>query len=405
MRRGAAIILALAMLGAVPFARADEADDSENFFSENPPPADESEDFFGDAPAAASGFQSSGRLEGELWQKFAFDTRDNGHDELLNTSLSVAKAEGTFNLSPAFSVRLGALATYDLSWNEDEEVGRYRPDLWEAYATYRLGPVDFYAGHKIWAWGLMDLISPTDMINPIDLSRVFDIEMNLFKLPVASGGAAWYLGDFRLEGVVLPFFRASRFEIVGSDTALLGHRFPFYDVVRTLDDEKGYRQVARFLDRWFPNWQDRLQEELDDPDLYATHFEDMEDDFTSAGGAVRFGGSKGGWDFDLMGYYLWDQTPTIYINPKLRDLLDELRETPEGYRPIPDPRDLPASMLTDPFAAVYHRVYGPGFDVGTTFGSFGVRVEGDRDLQPANLPQGFDARCEARLHLRGECRI
>ena len=205
-------VCALFWLPAAGTVWADAETDAEDFFSsDSETPPSTAEDFFGDeATPTTDSFRQTGRLSGKAWQKLACDTQKNNSDEFLGSSLSLIFADGSFILSPDLSVRLGAVVSYDLSWNEEERLGEYEPQLWEAFATYKIGSVDIAAGQKIWAWGLTDIVSPTNLINPIDLNRLFDVEVNLARLPTASVGATWYFSGLRLEGVYLPFFRASR---------------------------------------------------------------------------------------------------------------------------------------------------------------------------------------------------
>ncbi|MCB1153310.1 hypothetical protein KDL45_06640 [bacterium] len=286
------------------------------------------------------------------------------------------KAEGTFQLAPALSARLAGLFTHDYEWNEDRDRGEAEPQLWEAYATYRVGKWDFNAGQKIWGWGKTDIISPTDLINPVDFQRFFDAEMGISKLPVISLAGTYYYNDYHAEAIYLPFHRPSRFDLVERDFAILGHRFPVTELLGLIDDSAGYRNLKRFLDRWVPEWEEDLADVLDDQEYFDNHTEDKDDNFTTGSGAVRLGGSKGGYDFDIMGYYLYDQMPTIHFNPELLALDDTANPNSGDYATIPDPRDLSTTLLTEPLRGVYHRVYGPGAAFGTSLGAFTVRAEG-----------------------------
>ncbi len=359
----------------------EEADDSDDFFSDTPaaPAADSSDDFFGDSPAATSVFQPTGHLTGEFWEKVAGDMKKDNEDEFLVSNLAVVLGQGDFVMSEKLSAQMSVLFTHDSAWNKNENRAEYDLQVWEAFAKYRTSSVDFKLGQSIWAWGLTDIVNPTNLINPIDLNRYFDIEMNLGRLPILSAGATWYFSSLRLEGVYIPFHRPSKFSVVGRDTAILGHRFPLYDLLRFIDDERGYRYAKRFLDRWVPDWEETMAEEINDQSYYDTKTERLEDDFTNSSGAVRFGGSMRGWDFDLMGFYLWDQIPSVHVNPVLHDFMEYMEDYESQVFPMPKPadvEDLAVALLTDPFRIVYHRIYGPGADIGTTFGALSVRAEG-----------------------------
>jgi Phosphate-selective porin O and P len=376
MFSGLTLFLFLACL-----SHAAQQDDSDDFFSDssNSSSADSSDDFFGDSAPTASQFQPTGHLSGKIWEKIAGDMQKDNEDEYLVSNLAVIFAEADFVMSEDLSAKMSFLFTHDAEWNKEEQSAKEDLQVWEAFAKYKMGAVDLRVGQSIWAWGLTDIVNPTNLINPIDLNRYFDIEMNLARLPVLSAGATWYFSSLRLEGVYLPFHRPSKFAVAGRDTALLGHRFPLYDLIRYVEDEKSYRYTKRFLDHWIPDWQETIAKQINEQSYYDVKTENMEDDFTNGSGALRFGGSARGWDFDLMGFYLWDQIPTIHVNPELRDFLSRMDQREDMGFPVPDPEDvetIAVALLTDPFRISYHRVYGPGADIGTTFGSVSVRAEG-----------------------------
>jgi hypothetical protein len=176
--------------------------------------------------------------------------------------------------------------------------------------------------------------------------------------------------------VYLPFFTGMRFGVAGSGDAIFGRVFPTDEFLRFVKDDAGYHDLKRFLDHWIPEWERDLTDAFSDPDFWEARIEEPEDDFTNGSGALRLGGSAGGCDFDVMGYYLWDQIPTLYVNPQLQKLLSVAPDSPEDYGTLPRVQDLSVTLLTDPFRARYHRVAGPGADFGTTIGPVSVRTEG-----------------------------
>lgn len=367
--------ISLALSTAVAFAQGD--DESDDFFGDAPASAasNSGNDFFGDS-TAPSVFTKKGELGGEFWQKLATDTVKDRADEYLHSSLSLLLAEGNFNVTPKLSARLSGLVTYEFDWNRTHHFAEYDAQVWELYGDYRAGAIDISVGQRVWAWGQTDIISPVNLINPVDFRRFLDAEMNLARVPVPSAAATWYFGDLRLTGIALPFARGAQFDVVRSGHSLFGHEFPLGELLRFAKDDRGYRSLKRFLDHWIPDWQDDLQHAFDDPEFYADRIEHPQDDFTHASGAARFGGRVRGWDFDVMGYYLYDQIPTIYLNPQLRDLLRAGSDAERYDVPIPDPRDLSTTVVTDPFSATWSRIGGGGVDIGTTLGPVALRAEG-----------------------------
>ncbi len=72
---------------------------------------------------------------------------------------------------------------------------------------------DFLAGYARIAWGTLDEIQPTDVINPLDVSRFFFEGRSEARLPMLLARARLHLSDHvTLDGVYLPDFRRARFD-------------------------------------------------------------------------------------------------------------------------------------------------------------------------------------------------
>lgn len=83
----------------------------------------------------------------------------------------------------------------------------------EATASVRFGRLDIYAGYGRVVWGRLDELQPTDVINPLDISRFFFEGRSEARLPVALVRGRWYFTDaVSLEGVYVPLFRRGRFD-------------------------------------------------------------------------------------------------------------------------------------------------------------------------------------------------
>ena len=79
---------------------------------------------------------------------------------------------------------------------------------------------DLLAGFARVAWGRLDEIQPTDVINPLDVSRFFFEGRSEARLPVAVGRARLFLSDnATLEGIYVPFFRSGRFDQLAEATS------------------------------------------------------------------------------------------------------------------------------------------------------------------------------------------
>ncbi len=75
------------------------------------------------------------------------------------------------------------------------------------------GRVDVRAGFARVVWGRLDEIQPTDVINPLDVSRFFFEGRSEARLPVALVSARVFVSDSAsIEAVYVPVFRRGRFD-------------------------------------------------------------------------------------------------------------------------------------------------------------------------------------------------
>ena len=90
----------------------------------------------------------------------------------------------------------------------------------EASGEFRFGRIDVYAGYGQVVWGRLDELQPTDVVNPLDVSRFFFEGRSAARLPVPVVRARLYLDtDTALEGVVVPAFRRGRFDQLEESTS------------------------------------------------------------------------------------------------------------------------------------------------------------------------------------------
>ena len=83
----------------------------------------------------------------------------------------------------------------------------------EATTELRFGRFDLYAGYGRVVWGRLDELQPTDVINPLDLSRFFFEGRSEARLPVAVVRGRLFLSEkASIDGVYVPVFRRGRFD-------------------------------------------------------------------------------------------------------------------------------------------------------------------------------------------------
>ena len=90
----------------------------------------------------------------------------------------------------------------------------------EAVVDIKAGRLDLYAGYGRVVWGRLDELQPTDVVNPLDLSRFFFEGRSEARLPVAVVRPRVHISDaLSLEAVFVPFFRPGRFDRLGESTS------------------------------------------------------------------------------------------------------------------------------------------------------------------------------------------
>ncbi len=83
----------------------------------------------------------------------------------------------------------------------------------ELHAEWASGALDVRVGFSRLAWGRLDEVQPTDVINPIDVTRFFLEGRGEARMPVGVARVRWTPSErFRAEAVLVPIFRASRFD-------------------------------------------------------------------------------------------------------------------------------------------------------------------------------------------------
>ena len=86
--------------------------------------------------------------------------------------------------------------------------------------TFRGGRAELTAGLGRVAWGRLDELQPTDVVNPLDLSRFFFEGRSEARLAVPLVRGTLFASDkASIEGVYVPFFRRGRFDRLDEPTS------------------------------------------------------------------------------------------------------------------------------------------------------------------------------------------
>lgn len=132
------------------------------------------------------------------------------------------RVEDTIDVEVAerWAIKLGSWADgfVGVRRGEDASALVYQPG--EIYARYRATRFDVTAGFQRVVWGTLDEIQPTDLVNPLDVSRFLMDGRSEARLPVfALRGRVFLPHDTTVDAVYVPFFRRGRYDLVDEETS------------------------------------------------------------------------------------------------------------------------------------------------------------------------------------------
>jgi hypothetical protein len=138
-----------------------------------------------------------------------------------------AFAEQTFEPAPPVAITLSGFAEGLLARRPQEagpgslqNVGGGIVRLHDANVTLTRGRLDVLAGYGRTSWGKLDEIQPTDVINPLDVSRFFFEGRSEARLSTVLVRGRFHPNeDVTLEAVYVPDFRRGRFDQLDEPTS------------------------------------------------------------------------------------------------------------------------------------------------------------------------------------------
>lgn len=214
-----------------------------------------------------------------------------------------------------------------LEFREDQsDPSRNRIYLDEAYLDLYLGNFDFRIGKQIILWGQVDAINPTDNITPWDFSDFLDTDDE--RLGVVGLKANYYIGNWALEGILVPTFTPS-----------------------VLPQENS---------RWFPNFPKEIPvpgNTTPGPTMVQASYRMLrsilpDESFHEAQFAAKLSATVAGWDASVSYYSGWNDLPAIHQTQVFSE--DSIFVTLQPQ---------------------YHRRRIIGADFSTTLGKVGLRGE------------------------------
>jgi Protein of unknown function (DUF1302) len=122
-------------------------------------------------------------------------------------------------------VRFDALAR---AQNHGDPAFTFEARPWEAYLD--VAPVDrlrLKVGNQILSWGRLDVGSAADVLGAYDLREGPAIDLDALRIPTPTATATWFPVDaFQLDVAYTPFFTPHRFDVAGTNYAIVGPNAP-----------------------------------------------------------------------------------------------------------------------------------------------------------------------------------
>jgi len=274
--------------------------------------------------------------------------------------------------------------------NAQRVKGHHEVEVREAYLRWKSGPLRVTVGNQVVAWGVLDMGSSQDVINPVDYRAGLAPGGEPPRIPVLAARAVARLGKLSIDGVVAPFFQPHRMNLFGSDFAMLQG-----------GGSGGAPPGAGFVDMLRALMVDDSTEDDYQTLLQASEVpRDLPRDVTLG---LRLGTSVGGVDLHAAYVWAWDRFPSSAEGalPDFQQIIatDPICEPAEiiaGNVPGCTIFDLVGRHVTEsPRKAWYQRRHVVGVDASYTFWELVVRAEVgwspartlfDEAMQPVRKP-------------------
>ena len=190
----------------------------------------------------------------------------------------------------------------------------------EIYLDLYFNSVDIRIGKQQIVWGKADGVFITDIVSPLNLTEFLLPDFDEIRIGVYAAKFDFYFGNSTVEAIWKPVFAGTEFPPPGS----IWYKPPELPAPPTFDRSK-----------------EEIKPSLENSEIY-----------------LKYSLSSSAIDFDFMGGYVWDQTPSMHVQKEFG--LDSLGN------PI-----LTGLLITPE----HHRLYVTGGSFTSTIKSFVVRGE------------------------------
>ena len=312
-------------------------------------------------PSASNETQNvrlGGFFNSRLSMQTYFDNSQENIVELRNGFF----LKGDFDPRPNLHWTLSGRFSYKVFTTQEGSFSYYlRPELFEAYASLSLGKLDLKLGQQVAHWGRADL-SPTDNLNPADLRDFIFTEPEFMKVPILMARAKYFLGDFNVEGVYIPFYEPARMPPSGDNWFIITPKMIS-------------NYMIKYPEQTFADVKDTLLR------VDNTSFPKFSPQNGEAG--LRVSGAHAGFDFSIDYLFTWQDFFLPHFNP---DFIQYARENMAHCQPGSQSCRNAEEILTDltPQELIFYsplyrlgtnRTHILGADFSTNIHNFGVRAE------------------------------
>jgi hypothetical protein len=239
-----------------------------------------------------------GMIGGHFFSRQSFDFEKNNRFEDVFESRSYFLLEGKYKDDNSNTWYLSPLFKYDVLHGPDTRF-RWNVEVWEGYCELTFDDFDLRIGKLITKWGKADGINPVDVPNPANYEQLLFTEMEMAKIPIPMAVLDYYLGDYKLQTLFVPFYYPVRMGVYGDDWSIM-HRRTMYDY--TLYD----MQLEDYVDYYSV---------LGTTEFPARHPGNFEY-------GLSFATTGADIDWALYYYYGWQDQPTYYFDEAFIDYLE-----------------------------------------------------------------------------------
>ncbi len=205
--------------------------------------------------------------------------------------LDYSQVRNTFDVKADYAGSMADLHAEGYVYADAE--GTLLAGIRELYSDIYFSSLDLRIGKQQIIWGKGDGVFITDVVSPKDLSNFILPDFDEIRIGVTAAKADWYIGDFTLEGVWVPVFTPS----------ILPHSI------------------------WSvsPPLPAGMAPELKSAELPDPLFKNSE-------GFAKLSYMGSSFDLELMGGYMWDDTPVPQVTIFTPGMPPTVEITPEYHR-------------------------------------------------------------------------